>query len=156
MIEILILQTLALQADGDSAGAMIALTRALSLGEAGGFVRIFVDEGRPLGSLLQSAAARGIAPDYVRRLLTALSDSEAKMASSPEVCRPQSKLIEPLSPRELEVLQLVAQGLSNRQICDHLFLALSTVKGYTRTIYAKLAVHRRTEAVARARELGLL
>jgi LuxR family maltose regulon positive regulatory protein len=65
-------------------------------------------------------------------------------------------LIEPLSPRELEVLQLIAQGLSNQEIADRLFLALSTVKGYTRTLFDKLKVERRTEAVARARELGLL
>ena len=65
-------------------------------------------------------------------------------------------LIEPLSPRELEVLQLISQGLSNQEIADRLFLALSTVKGYTRTLFEKLQVQRRTEAVARARELGLL
>ena len=65
-------------------------------------------------------------------------------------------LIEPLSPRELEVLQLINQGLSNQEIADRLFLALSTVKGYTRTIFDKLQVERRTEAVARARALGWL
>jgi LuxR family maltose regulon positive regulatory protein len=65
-------------------------------------------------------------------------------------------MVEPLSPRELEVLQLIAQGLSNQEIADRLFLALSTVKGYTRTAFDKLQVERRTEAVARARELGLL
>ena len=68
----------------------------------------------------------------------------------------QLPLIEPLSPRELEVLQLISQGLSNQEIADRLFLALSTVKGYTRTLFDKLQVQRRTEAVARARELGLL
>ena len=68
----------------------------------------------------------------------------------------QSAMIEPLSPRELEVLRLIAQGLSNQEIADRLFLALSTVKGYTRTIFDKLQVQRRTEAVARAHELGLL
>jgi LuxR family maltose regulon positive regulatory protein len=65
-------------------------------------------------------------------------------------------LAEPLSPRELEVLQLLAQGLSNHEISERLFLALSTVKGHNREIYGKLGVKRRTEAVARARELGLL
>jgi LuxR family maltose regulon positive regulatory protein len=67
-----------------------------------------------------------------------------------------SDLIEPLSPRELEVLQLVAEGFSNREISERLFLALSTVKGHNRLIFDKLQVKRRTEAVARARELGLL
>jgi ATP/maltotriose-dependent transcriptional regulator MalT len=65
-------------------------------------------------------------------------------------------LVEPLSPRELEVLQLIAQGLSNREISERLYLALSTVKGHNRNIYDKLQVGRRTEAIARARELGLL
>jgi len=69
---------------------------------------------------------------------------------------PDQPLVEPLSPRELEVLQLIAQGLSNQEICDQLFLALSTVKGHNRNIFDKLQVPRRTEAVARARELGLL
>ncbi len=155
-IEILILNALALQAQGDSIEAMAALRQALVLAEPGGYVRVFVDEGLLLGSLLHSAVTHGIVPDYTRRLLAAFSDSEAKMPSSSETRQPQSRLIEPLSPRELEVLQLVAQGLSNREICERLFLALSTVKGYTRSIYAKLAVQRRTEAVARARELDLL
>ena len=65
-------------------------------------------------------------------------------------------LIEPLSERELEVLHLVAQGLSNREISERLFIALNTVKGHNRNIFGKLEVQRRTEAVARARELGLL
>ena len=67
-----------------------------------------------------------------------------------------SSLVEPLSQRELEVLRLMAQGLSNREIGERLFLALDTVKGHNRRIYDKLQVQRRTEAVARARELGLL
>ncbi len=70
--------------------------------------------------------------------------------------RPAQPLIEPLSPRELEVLHLMAQGLSNQEMCERLFLALSTVKGHNRNIFGKLQVQRRTEAVARARELGLL
>ena len=68
----------------------------------------------------------------------------------------ESEIIEPLSQRELEVLQLIAQGLSNREIAERLFLALSTVKGHNREIFGKLQVQRRTEAIARARELGLL
>ena len=67
-----------------------------------------------------------------------------------------SSLVEPLSQRELEILQLIAQGLSNREIGERLFLALDTVKGHNRRIYGKLQVQSRTEAVARARELGLL
>ncbi len=68
---------------------------------------------------------------------------------------PQSELIEPLSQRELEVLKLICQGLSNQEICDRMFLALDTIKGHNRRIFEKLQVHRRTEAIARARELNL-
>jgi LuxR family maltose regulon positive regulatory protein len=73
-----------------------------------------------------------------------------------EGAAPAQPLVEPLSPREMEVLALIAQGLSNREIGERLFIALSTVKGHNRSIYGKLQVRRRTEAVARARELGLL
>src|SRR6266516_1149057 len=69
---------------------------------------------------------------------------------------PAQRMFEPLSPRELEVLHLMAAGLSNQEMCERLFLALSTVKGHNRTIFGKLGVQRRTEAVARARELGLV
>ena len=88
--------------------------------------------------------------DLLEELLTAV---EAKIAG---VAFPYQPLVEPLSPRELEVLQLIAQGLSNRQIGERLFLALSTVKGHNRNIFDKLQVQRRTEAVARARELDLV
>ena len=84
---------------------------------------------------------------YVDRLLSAFTQ--------PKDMR-QSKLIEPLSKRELEILQLIAQGLSNQEIGKQLFLALNTVKGHNRIIFSKLQVQRRTEAVARARELDLL
>jgi LuxR family maltose regulon positive regulatory protein len=90
-------------------------------------------------------------PDYTRRLLATFG-SDAQGNTEP----PAQPLIEPLSPRELEVLQLIAQGLSNREIAEQLFVALTTIKGHNRRIYGKLQVQRRTEAVARARELGLL
>ena len=116
----------------------------------GGFIRTFVDEGPPMARLLSEAAARGLRPDYVGRLLAAF-EAEGGIAVSPT-----QPLIEPLSPRELEVFELIAQGLSNREIGERLSIALSTVKGHNRNIYGKLGVQRRTEAVARGRELGLL
>jgi LuxR family transcriptional regulator, maltose regulon positive regulatory protein len=97
-------------------------------------------------------------PDYIGRLLAAFEAEEQKSADDahlPSAPSAQS-LIEPLSHRELEVLHLIAQGLSNREISERLFLALITVKGHNRNIFRKLQVRRRTEAVARARELGLL
>jgi LuxR family maltose regulon positive regulatory protein len=89
---------------------------------------------------------------FVSRLLAAFGGQQK---IQPSAFSPQP-LVEPLSERELEVLQLVAEGLSNREIAERLFVALSTVKGHNRVGYGKLNVSRRTEAVARARELGLL
>ncbi len=94
--------------------------------------------------------------EYTGKLLAAFPNFAAVPASQSKPQAPNSKLIEPLSQRELEVLQLIAQGLSNDEICKRLFLALSTVKGHNRLIFDKLQVQRRTEAVAKARELGLV
>jgi len=108
-----------------------------------------------MARLLSEAAARGIAPDYTDRLLAAFDAGEQK--SQDESHQPSAQsLTEPLSPRELEVLRLIAQGLSNREIGERLFLAVITVKGHNRNIFRKLGVRRRTEAVARARDLKLL
>ncbi len=162
-IEILVLQALACQGRGEIDEALVALERALSYAEPQGYVRIFVDEGPQMARLLSEAATRGIAPGYVQRLLAAFVETEytgspaAKEAvPSPAVHHPPSGMVEPLTERELEVLQLIAAGLSNREIADRLVLALSTVKVHTRNIYGKLGVHRRTQAVTRARELGML
>lgn len=95
---------------------------------------------------------------YARRLLKAIEAEKQECVGDSSLFTPASSqpLVEPLSERELEVLRLVSQGLSNREIGERLFVALSTVKGHNRNIFAKLQVRRRTEAVARARELGLL
>ncbi len=108
-----------------------------------------------MAHLLSEAAAIGILPDYLGKLLAVCEAEEQK--SEDTSSRPPAKpLFEPLSQRELEVLRLIAQGLSNQEMSERLFLALSTVKGHNRNIFGKLQVQRRTEAVARARELGLL
>jgi len=155
-IEILILQAIAFQARGDPDEALIKLEQALILAEPGGFVRIFLDEGPPMARLLYAALSHGIAPDYVRRLLAAFPAEERGQTEPPISQAPESDLIEPLSERELEVLQLIAEGLTNREIGDRLFLSLNTVKAHTRNIYGKLGVHSRMQAVSRARELDLL
>jgi LuxR family maltose regulon positive regulatory protein len=157
VIEILVLQALAYQAQGNLASALVALERALRMAEPEGYVRIFIDEGLPMARLLDAAAAQGMMPSYIRKLLAALEDAredegEKSDSSPPSALLSPSSLVEPLSQREVEILQLVAQGLSNREICERLFLALSTIKGYNRNIFEKLQVHRRTEAIARARE----
>ncbi len=155
-IEILVLQALAFQADGSTAHAMTTLERALALAEPGGFTRIFVDEGPPMARLLYEAASRGIAPGYARRLLAAFPLAQPEQTGPSSTPVPESELVEPLSERELQVLQLVAQGLANQEIASRLFLALNTVKAHTRNIYGKLGVRSRTQAVARARALGIL
>ena len=156
VIEILILQALALQAQGDTDQAISTLEKALIRAEPEGFVRIFLDEGRPMGRLLYEAASLGLAPDYARRLLAAYPVGQVERTSPPESRSPRAKLLEPLSDREIEVLQLIAEGLTNQEIASRLFISLNTVKGHTRNIYGKLGVHNRTQAVARARVVGAL
>jgi len=155
-IELLILHALNYQAGDETDKAMAPLDRALSLAEPGGFIRIFVDEGPPMARLLYEALTRGIAPGYVRRLLSAFPVAEPEQAETLKKKAPRSELVEPLSERELEVLELFAEGLTNREIASRLFLALNTVKAHSSNIYGKLGVHSRTQAVARARALGLL
>jgi LuxR family maltose regulon positive regulatory protein len=161
VIKILLTQALAHQTQGNRVQAIAALERALELAEPEGFVRLFVDEGPPMAQLLSEAAARGIMPDYVARLLVAFPGAarEAGHTTEPSAAATRSgtsSFVEPLSPRELEILKLITQGLSNREIGERLFLALDTVKGHNRRIFDKLQVQSRTEAIARARELDLL
>jgi len=158
-LKVMILQALALHMHGEKDQAVQLLCDALALAAPGGFIRLFVDEGPPMAHLLSQAAARGMLPDYTGKLLAVLEADTQKRESTSSLPLPAQlaqPLIEPLSPRELEVLHLMAAGLSNQEMCERLFLALSTVKGHNRTIFGKLQVQRRTEAVARARELGLL
>ncbi len=150
-LKVMVLQAVAYHAQGERDKAVQLLGDALALAEPGGFIRLFVDEGAPMAQLLSEAAAQGIMPDYIGKLLAAFDTEMQK-----RVGKAAQPLIEPLSQRELEVLQLTAQGLSNREISERLFLALSTVKGHNQKIFDKLQVQRRTEAIARARELGLL
>ena len=163
VIEILVAQALAHQAQGNIPQALASLERAMALAEPEGYTRIFVDEGLPVAQLLSEAAAHGVMPDYTARLLTVFNaeaqnreDKSDLPSALPEGHRVGEPLIEPLSQRELEVLMLIAQGLSNREISERLFLALDTVKGHNRKIFDKLQVQRRTEAVACARALGLI
>jgi LuxR family maltose regulon positive regulatory protein len=154
-IEILILQALAHQAQGDLPAALLPLQHALALAEPQGYVRTFLDEGENMRGLLREASAHEIMPDYTDKLLAAFEAEKRKSEDKPDL-PPTQPLIDPLSQRELKILQLIAQGLSNREIGERLFLALDTIKGHNRKIFDKLQVQSRTEAIARARELGLL
>jgi LuxR family maltose regulon positive regulatory protein len=155
-IGILTLRALALEAAGDTNGALHALRQALELAEPEGYVRVFVDEGEPMARLLRHAASRGIGPGYVSQLLAAFEVSRLGRAEEWPLPVHAQPLIEPLTDRELEVLDLLAEGLSNSEIARRLFISLPTVKSHTRNIYGKLAVHSRRQAVARARTLGIL
>jgi LuxR family maltose regulon positive regulatory protein len=162
-LKVMVLQAVALHAHGENDKAVQVLGEALSLAEPGGFIRLFVDEGVPMAQLLSEAASRGIMPDYIRKLLVVFEAEKPKSEDKPDLApalpeghRGSEPLIEPLSQRECEILQLIAQGLSNREIGERLFLALDTIKGHNRKIFDKLQVQSRTEAIARARELGLL
>lgn len=154
-LRIMVLEAIALYQQGNTEAALGLINQVLSLAKADGFIRLFVDEGLPMAQLLSEAATQGIMTDYVDELLAVFEAEGIAITASAHAHSNQS-LIEPLSERELEVLELVAEGLSNREISERLFLALSTVKGHNRIIFDKLQVQRRTEAVARARDLGLL
>lgn len=154
-LRILLLQSLAHQAHGDLPAALAPLDRALTLAAPEGYVRLFVDEGPAMRDLLHQAAARVSNQNvYVKALLAAFP---AQMqASAPAIAPAGSPTSEGLNERELEVLRLIALGHSNREIADRLVIALSTVKTHTNNCYGKLGVHRRTQALARAHELGLI
>jgi LuxR family maltose regulon positive regulatory protein len=149
-------RALLLQAQGDTKRALSTLARALRLAEPEGYVRTFVDEGAPMARLLYQAADRGIAPEYVGRLLAAFELEEGEHAVQEASQPPAGTMVEPLTDREIEVLELVAEGLTNREVAQRLVLSVSTVKVHTYNIYTKLDVHNRTQAVSKARALGIL
>ena len=148
VIEILVLQALALRAPGHIPAALTCLERALTLAEPEGYVRVFVDEGPPIGSLLRAAGKQGTTRNYVRRLLAAVSQTRQ---DSPV----RQALIDPLSERELDVLRLLGTELDGPAIARELMVSLNTVRTHTKNIYAKLAVTSRRAAVRRAAELDL-
>jgi LuxR family maltose regulon positive regulatory protein len=158
MIELMALQALVFQSIGDPARAAATLTQALRLAEPESYVRTFVDEGEPMRALIGRLEIRDWRlKAYVQRLLASFDvlPSPTSKFQSP-ISSLQSLPTEPLSEREREVLRLIADGLSNREIADRLVVAVSTVKTHINNVYAKLGVRSRTQAAARARELGLL
>jgi LuxR family maltose regulon positive regulatory protein len=148
-IDILVAQALARQALRDVDRAVESLVRAVELAEPEGYVRIFIDEGRPMVSLLQAAITRGIGGEYVRVLLSASRGTERRPIGS-------QRLVETLSERELDVLRLLAGDLSGPDIARELFVSLNTLRTHTKSVYAKLGVNNRRAAVRRASELDLL
>ena len=157
LIQVLVLQARLEQARGNTPQACAILEQALALGESQGYRRTFLDEGRPLGELLNVIASHGLAQDYARQLLSMLIAETGESESSEQGVRLVGDvLIETPSQREIEVLRLIAEGLTNQQIAERLVISLGTVKAHSSNIYRKLGVRNRTQALARARELNLI
>ena len=155
-LKALVLLAVALDAQGDRARAVEVLDEALTLAEPDGFIRIFVDEGAPIARLLYEACSRGVHAGYVRRLLAVFPVDEPERATPSRTNAARAGLLEPVSERELEVLSLIAEGLTNQEIAARLYLSPHTVKAHARNIYAKLGANSRTQAVAKGRALGFL
>jgi LuxR family maltose regulon positive regulatory protein len=157
MIEMRLWRALIFKAKQDTAAALGELKLALSLAEPGGFIMIFVSKGKPVAELLEKILAvkkrdhdittAGFSLSYAQKIMSAF-----RAATPPKI----EGLMDPISERELEVLYLIAAGLSNREIADKLFISLNTVKTHTKNINSKLNVNSRTKAITRAKELGLL
>ena len=154
MIEILVLQALAHQAQANIPSALDPLERVLTLAEPEDYVRIFVDEGEPMRNLLRHAATARIGGSYTRRLLSALNEPVRPTSTPAQTAA--GELIESLTSREVEILRLIATGMRNQEIANQLFISLHTVKRHIANAYGKLDVSHRTEAVAKATELRLL
>ena len=149
-IEVLNLLALTHWALGHQDSGMAYLERALTAAESAGFIRIFLDEGETMARMLYEAGKLGVGGRYPGKLLAEIPNN-VRFGS-----RQEHKLVEPLSSREMEVLRLVSRGMTNREIATRLHLTLRTVKFHTSNIYGKLEVKNRTEAVAKARVLGLI
>ena len=158
-IEVLVLQALAQQADGQTSHALAELERAVGLAEPEGFVRLFAGEGAPMAVLLNALAARTHESSYVRRLAAACAQTaESRRLSEPPALSTGRRegVVEALSPRELEVLRMLSTDLDGPGIARHLVVSLNTVRSHTKSIYTKLGVDSRRAAVRRADELGVL
>jgi LuxR family transcriptional regulator, maltose regulon positive regulatory protein len=149
-LNILTVRAVVQYAQGDLENAFATLEQALELAEPEGYVRVFVDQGAPMARLLHRMLTRSSAPNYVRLLLLALGEPvKIDMSTA-------SKLIDRLSPRELEVLHLIVDGATNKEIANELVLTVNTVKRHISNIFGKLEVSNRAQAIARARQLNLL
>jgi LuxR family maltose regulon positive regulatory protein len=150
-LKIMILLAGAHHAHGETDEAVQLLGGAMELAEPNGFIRIFVDEGLPMVHLLSEAATKGIMPNYVTKLLAVFEDEKQKKDLSPS-----QQLVDPLSEREIEILNLIAAGLKNKEIAEQLIISLNTVLYHIKNIYRKLGVNKRTLAIAKAKEIKII
>ena len=169
LIDVLALQALLYDSRGEEPAATKCLTDALRLAEPGGFIRPFVDSGPLMADLLKSLHKQKIAVDYIEKILAAFGQ-EGEQTVVPEASDqpttphrqprrtfpPSQPLVDPLTNRELDVLELLAQRLSNKEIADKLFISTTTVKGHLQNIYGKLRVSKRREAVVKAEKIGII
>ncbi len=172
LLAILVPQALLDDARGHESAALANLEEAIALAEPSSILRVFVDHGPQLADLLVRLRQRGVAPDFIRRILAAFpttddADADVRRPTRAEtepftvipssvVSRPSSELIESLTDREMDVLALLAQRLTNKEIAAQLFISPGTVAQHTHQIHQKLDVHNRRQAVAKAKALGIL
>jgi LuxR family maltose regulon positive regulatory protein len=161
VIEIGLLKALALQAQGNIADALVSLEQSMLLAQPERYIRLFIEQGEPMARLLQKAVSQKIASNCAAKLLSVFDDSSSPAPRAvPEMpatsVSQHLSMIEPLTRREVEILQLICAGYSNREIAERLSVTLNTVKKHTSHIYGKLDVKSRTQAIARAQEIGLL
>jgi LuxR family maltose regulon positive regulatory protein len=177
LIDVLLLQSLVYQKQSQSDRALAALARAITLAEPGGFIRPFLDLEPEMAGLLARLSQRGVAPEYIARMLVAFrvpdDGRQTTDENGPVIGRPMSapassvvastlargrssELVEPLTPRELDVLALLAQGLTNKEIAQRLVISHGTVRQHAYNLYQKLQVHSRRQAAKMASDLGIL
>jgi LuxR family maltose regulon positive regulatory protein len=178
-IDVLALQALLCDTRGEGPAALKSLAKALDLAEPGGFIRIFVDLGPQMADLLKQLIKQNLAVSYAGQILAAFKDDDHRAVPDPnsllippsdsphhpltESPRPpvspspsSQPLVEPLTNRELEILDLLGQRLQNKEIAAKLFVSPETVKKHLNNIYGKLSVSGRRQAVGRAMDLGIL
>jgi len=162
LLPVLALQALLDDAQGQESAALANLREAIALAETSSVLRVFVDLGPRMADLLVRLRQRGVAPEYVARILAAFPESttdhgrQVRIEPMPLADRPSSPLVEPLTDREMDVLALLAQRLTNKEIAAQLFISPGTVRQHTYQIYQKLDVHNRREAVAKAQTVNIL
>jgi LuxR family maltose regulon positive regulatory protein len=152
VIEMDLYRALAFYALGEIDAALSSLAACLSLAVEEAYVRLFVEAGEPIRALLEHAFARGMHPDYARKLLSALEPPRGDTGQS----NGQTDLVEALTDREVEVLRFICQGYTNAQIAEALIVATNTIKTHTSNLYGKLGVRNRAQAVLRAQELHFI
>jgi len=162
LIDILLLQSLNYQKQSQSDKALASLERAITRAEPGGFIRPFLDLGPEMAELLARLSQKGVAPEYIARILLAFQDETKDEGRTTKALDPSlvlghsSLLVEPLTPRELDVLALLAQGLTNKEIAQRLVISPGTVRQHAYNLYQKLQVNSRQQAVVKASDLGIL